>query len=196
MNLENYRIDVPDADIFYIPDFLSKVESKIMFHIFLDNIIWRQDDIKIFGKYIAQPRLTALYGDENKSYGYSNIRMLPNKWIPELLDIKQKIEERVAAKFTTVLLNLYRDGNDSNGWHSDNEKELGVNPIIASISLGAEREFQMKHKILDIKSKIYLSPGSLFVMRGETQKNWKHQIPKTKKIIEKRINLTFRNIVQ
>ena len=121
--------------------------------------------------------------------------MHPIIFTPTLFDIKSKIEKRLNSQFTSCLLNLYRNGQDSNGWHADNEKELGLNPVIASLSLGAERVFHMKHRNdKKEKLKINLTNGSLLVMRGKTQHHWLHQIPKTRKKVEERINLTFRII--
>jgi alkylated DNA repair dioxygenase AlkB len=156
---------------------------------------WQHDEIVVYGKKHHQPRLTALYGNEGKQYSYSNIIMNPHKWTKELLFIKNEIEEILPVNFTTVLLNLYRHGKDSNGWHADNEKELGLNPIIASVSFGATRSFHLKHNTInDAKLKINLEHGSLLIMKGTTQHFWKHQIPKTEKPVEPRINLTFRII--
>jgi alkylated DNA repair dioxygenase AlkB len=161
----------------------------------LQKINWQQDNITVFGKTHPQPRLTALYGNEGKPYSYSNITMQPHPWNSLLQKIKYLIEARTECQFTTVLLNQYRDGKDSNGWHADNEKELGTNPIIASLSLGTERVFQLKHNtIADAKKNIILEHGSLLLMKGSTQHFWKHQIPKTAKPIGNRINLTFRSI--
>ena len=159
------------------------------------EIPWQQDKITVFGQTHLQPRLTALFGNDGKTYSYSNIIMQPHKWNPLLVFIKNEIEEICLENFTTVLLNLYRDGKDSNGWHADNEKELGKNPVIASVSFGAERAFHLQHNsIKDAKQKIILEHGSLLLMKGTTQHFWKHQIPKTKKPIDERINLTFRII--
>jgi alkylated DNA repair dioxygenase AlkB len=187
--------DVPDASIIYYPNFFSTEEATILFDTLQKEIPWQQDDIKVYGKVYPQPRLTALFGNEGKSYSYSNITMHPNKWSPLLISIKEKVEKATEAIYSTVLLNYYRDGKDSNGWHADNEKELGTNPIIASLSFGAERMFQLKHNaIQNQKINIPLAHGSLLVMKGTTQHFWKHQIPKTTKPIGPRINLTFRII--
>lgn len=187
--------DVPDASIIYYPNFFSTEEATILFDTLQKEIPWQQDDIKVYGKVYPQPRLTALFGNEGKSYSYSNITMHPHKWSPLLVSIKEKIEKVTEAIYSTVLLNYYRDGKDSNGWHADNEKELGTNPIIASLSFGAERMFQLKHNtISNQKINISLAHGSLLVMKGTTQHFWKHQIPKTTKPIGSRINLTFRII--
>lgn len=192
---ESVVFDAPDATIIYYPNFFSKVEASILFDTLEKETPWQHDEIKVYGKVYPQPRLTALFGNEEKPYSYSNITMYPNSWTPLLLTIKEKIEQTVKVSFTTVLLNYYRDGKDSNGWHADNEKELGPNPIIASVSFGAERTFQLKHNfLLNEKININLEHGSLLVMHGSTQHFWKHQIPKTKKIIDPRINLTFRII--
>lgn len=187
--------DVPDASIIYYPNFFSTEEATILFDTLQKEIPWQQDDIKVYGKVYPQPRLTALFGNEGKSYSYSNITMHPHKWSPLLMSIKEKVEKTTEAIYSTVLLNYYRDGKDSNGWHADNEKELGTNPIIASLSFGAERMFQLKHNAIpNQKINIPLAHGSLLVMKGTTQHFWKHQIPKTTKPIGSRINLTFRII--
>ena len=187
--------DVPDASIIYYPNFFSTEEATILFDTLQKEIPWQQDDIKVYGKVYPQPRLTVLFGNEGKSYSYSNITMHPHKWSPLLMSIKEKVEKTTEAIYSTVLLNYYRDGKDSNGWHADNEKELGTNPIIASLSFGAERMFQLKHNAIpNQKINIPLAHGSLLVMKGTTQHFWKHQIPKTTKPIGSRINLTFRII--
>lgn len=192
---EKINFDLPNAIIEYYPNFFDADKSKTLFEKLLNEIPWQQDDIRVFGKIHPQPRLTALFGNEGKSYAYSNIVMQPHQWNPLLMFIKNEIEDVVHENFTTVLLNLYRTGKDSNGWHADNEKELGRNPIIASVSFGSERSFHLQHNTIpDAKLKITLEHGSLLVMKGETQHFWKHQIPKTAKTIEPRINLTFRII--
>jgi len=190
---EKISFDLPNADIIYYPNLFDAKKSNLLYEKLLYEIPWQNDTIKVFGKSHAQPRLTALFGNEGKPYSYSNIVMQPHVWNPLLMYIKNEIEEICQENFTTVLLNLYRDGKDSNGWHADNEKELGRNPIIASLSFGAERSFHLKHNsISDAKLKITLENGSLLLMKGETQHFWKHQIPKTAKPIGSRINLTFR----
>ena len=188
-------LNLPDAEVIYYPHFFDKDEAETIYAELINDIPWQQDDIRIFGKTHLQPRLTALFGNEGKSYSYSNIKMQPHHWNLLLQKIKAKVERVSNTNFTTVLLNQYRDGKDSNGWHADNEKELGTNPIIASISFGAERAFQLKHNSdKDQKKSIILENGSLLLMKGTTQHFWKHQIPKTAKPIGPRINLTFRVI--
>jgi alkylated DNA repair dioxygenase AlkB len=188
-------LNLPDAEIIYYPHFFDKKEADAIFDQLITEIPWQQDEIRVFGKVHPQPRLTALFGNEGKSYSYSNIKMQPHLWNQLLQKIKSSVENVCETNFTTVLLNLYRDGKDSNGWHADNEKELGINPIIASVSFGTERVFQLKHNtISNLKQNILLEHGSLLLMKGTTQHFWKHQIPKTSKIIGSRINLTFRVI--
>ena len=189
------NLRMKDADVVYHPNFFSKEESAIYFNSLLKNLHWKEDSIKVFGKTYLQPRLTAFYADNTKTYKYSNVTMLPCAFDGELLKIKNYIETKLKIKFTSCLANLYRDGKDSNGWHADNEKELGTNPIIASVSFGAERLFHFKNRYdKALKKKLNLEDGSLLLMKGKTQHNWLHQIPKTKKPIGKRINLTFRII--
>ena len=192
---EKITFTLPDAEIEYYPNFFEAHRSNDFFEKLQREIPWQQDDITVYGKTHPQPRLTALYGNEGKPYSYSNIVMQPNAWNPLLMFIKNEIEDLVVENFTTVLLNFYRDGKDSNGWHADNERELGRNPVIASVSFGAERSFHLQHNtIKEQKLKITLEHGSLLLMKGTTQHFWKHQIPKTAKPIGPRINLTFRII--
>jgi len=188
-------LNMKDADVIYYPNFFTQEQSNAYFNTLLNTIEWQEDTIKVFGKTYLQPRLTALYANNKNPYSYSNIIMHPKAFTKELNDIKNKIEKAVHIKFTTCLANLYRNGNESNGWHADNEKELGKNPAIASVTFGAERMFHFKHKYNpNLKSKLILNHGSLLLMKGSTQENWLHQLPKTKKLIGKRINLTFRII--
>ena len=148
----------------------------------------------MFGKEVLIPRCTSWYGDENMHYKYSGINNIPLPWTDELNELKAKVEQQANATFNSVLLNQYRDGNDSVGWHADDEKELGENPIIASINFGATRAFILKHNTTKEKIIIDLTHGSLLVMGGAMQHNWKHTIPKRKKVIDTRVNLTFRLI--
>lgn len=189
------KLQLPEADITYYPNFIAPKEATHIYETLLKETPWQQDDIKMFGKVYAQPRLTALYGTNQKSYSYSNIEMKPHKLTPLLQDLKQKVDTTCDENFTTMLLNYYRDGKDSNGWHADNEKELGANPVIASLSFGQERYFHLKHCTdKTLKHKILLQHGSLLLMKGETQHKWLHQIPKTARKINGRINITFRII--
>ncbi|TDE45993.1 alpha-ketoglutarate-dependent dioxygenase AlkB [Flavobacterium rhamnosiphilum] len=192
---EPIHLNLLDAEIIYYPAFFDKKEADAIYNELVNTIPWQQDEITVFGKKHLQPRLTALFGNEGKPYSYSNIKMQTHPWNLLLQKLKTKIENVSDDNFTTVLLNYYRDGKDSNGWHADNEKELGINPIIASVSFGAERTFQLKHNLYkDQKKSIVLEHGSLLLMKGTTQHYWKHQIPKTAKPIGPRINGTFRVI--
>ena len=192
---ETLKIKLSNAEIDYTPAFFNLEESRELFEAIYHQTNWIEDDIKVYGKLYKQPRLTAFYANNEKAYGYSNISMSPQPFTPVLNAIKLKNEKATEMTFSSCLLNLYRDGQDSNGWHADDEKELGENPVIASLSLGADRLFHLKHKnIKTLKHKLTLQNGSLLLMKGETQHHWLHQIPKTKKLIDKRINLTFRLI--
>ncbi|SDF22590.1 alpha-ketoglutarate-dependent dioxygenase AlkB family protein [Cellulophaga baltica] len=190
---EALHLNLPDSDLIYYPNFFDTVSADSYFALLREQTPWQQDDITVFGKKYAQPRLTALYANNDKAYSYSSISMRPHVFTKELLQIKDEVDTFAQTTFTTCLLNLYRDGKDSNGWHADNEKELGQNPIIASITLGEERFFHLKHRTnKNLKHKLLLEHGSLLLMKGATQHHWLHQIPKTAKPIQERINLTFR----
>lgn len=192
---EKICLDLPNAALEYHPTFFKEDEAHFYFNNLKEEIPWQQDQIKVFGKSYLQPRLTSLFATNGKPYTYSNITMHPHEFNGALLTIKKKLEASVGFTFTTCLLNFYRDGKDSNGWHSDDEKELGENPVIASISFGEARMFHLRHKSLkDQKHKLLLENGSMLLMHGETQHYWQHQIPKTAKKIGERINLTFRII--
>lgn len=188
-------IEIPDGDIAFYRQFFGAAESERLYSELLQQITWRQDSITLFGKTMLVPRLTAWYGDPGKSYSYSGIFMEPEPWTPTLIRIKNAIETVCRVSFNSVLINLYRDGNDSVGWHSDDEPELGRNPIIGSVSFGATRKFLLKHKRNPhLRVALELSDGSLLVMGGSTQHYWLHQVPKTARKVGPRINLTFRII--
>ncbi|MCB0457923.1 MAG: alpha-ketoglutarate-dependent dioxygenase AlkB [Flavobacteriaceae bacterium] len=190
------KLPLDDAEIFYYPNFISKKTADTYFQKLRKDTQWQQDVITVFGKTHPQPRLTALFGADRKTYTYSGITMYPTPFTKILLYIKESVVQVCNSNFNTVLLNLYRSGSDSNGWHSDDEKELGKNPVIASVSFGVERFFQLKNKKdTSLTYKLTLHHGSLLLMKGKTQHFWHHQIPKTKAPINERINLTFRNIV-
>lgn len=192
---EKIDLGLPESDIQYYPDFLEFEDANSYFQLLKETVPWQLDKIKVFGKIYDQPRLTALYGNNGKSYSYSGITMQPHPFTPALMELKQLVEEASEIEFSTCLLNYYRDGKDSNGWHADDEKELGTNPTIASLSLGAERFFHLRLKSDKTqKHKLLLEHGSLLLMQGETQHHWQHQIAKTAKKIGSRINLTFRVI--
>ena len=186
---------LPDAEIRYVPHFLPVSLANTYFDDLFHHIPWRQDPITVFGKTHLQPRLTSLHEHTLDSYSYSGIVMTPQPMTQTLQCIENRIYQLCDESFTTVLLNLYRDGKDSNGWHADDEAELGKNPVIASLSLGAPRFFHLRHN-QDPKQryKLLLEHGSLLLMGGETQHHWKHQVAKTAKKVGPRINLTFRKI--
>jgi alkylated DNA repair dioxygenase AlkB len=188
-------IILQNGRLVYIENFYTPAESDRIFKDLRQNTPWQEEVIKMYGKEITCPRRMAWYGDKGTDYVYSGIMHHPLPLTPTLTAIKQKVEEQAQHKFNSVLLNLYRDGKDSMSWHSDDEKELGINPTIASISFGAERIFKLKHKTdKTLKADILLKHGSLLIMTGELQHYWQHSIPKTAKPIAERINLTFREI--
>lgn len=194
-SMEPIQFDLPKADVYYHPGFLDKEEADYYYRHLLEELEWQQYYIKLFGKRRAQPRLSALYAESEAEYSYSGLTLKPLKFPPLLLRLQKKLEAVTNAGFTHCLANLYRDGNDSMGLHADDEKELGRNPVIASISLGAVRTFRLKYKEeKDLKLDLELDHGSLLLMQGSTQHFWKHELPKTKKKIPPRINLTFRKI--
>ena len=143
-DLAPIQLPLEDGEVIYYPGFFKGAYASEVFQKLYQETTWQEDDIKLFGKVYKQPRLTALHGENGKSYSYSGIKMYPRKFTPLLQTLKEKVEITTNHKFTTVLLNLYRDGNDSNGWHSDDEKELGNNPVIASVSLGGEKVLSIK----------------------------------------------------
>ncbi len=182
-----------DGEIFYYPALFARAESDAFFSLLRDGVAWKHEPIVIFGKSVMQPRLTAWYGDAGISYRYSGITMHAQAWTPALQKIKARVEEASQIKFNSALLNQYRNGGDSVGWHRDNEKELGPNPVIGSVSFGATREFQLRHcKDENLKASILLEHGSLLLMQGSTQHCWQHSVPKRKAALGTRINLTFR----
>lgn len=192
---DSFSPTIPDGTLYYYQDFFSVREADELFTQLLDTIPWQHDKITLYGKTYDQPRLTSLHSLENKPYTYSNIRMHPHPFTSELTEILNQIHSKNTNRYNSVLLNLYRNGKDSNGWHADNEPELGKNPSIASISLGGERYFQFKHRTKpNERYKLRLKHGSLLIMAGKFQHHWLHQIPKTAQDVDKRINLTFRKL--
>ena len=192
----DWQPELPGAKLRYYQRFLSVDRANYYYKNFLETIPWQQEDVKVFGKVYAQPRLTSLHSDSLSSYTYSGLTLQPNPMTKTLFELLNLIQTVCQHDFNCVLLNLYRNGSDSNGWHADNEKELGKYPKIASFSFGADRFFHFKHrKIKEQRYKMELHHGSLLLMEGEMQKYWLHQIPKTKRQLEPRINLTFRKII-
>ncbi|GAB4370216.1 MAG: alpha-ketoglutarate-dependent dioxygenase AlkB [Elainellaceae cyanobacterium] len=188
-------LSLPDADIWFDPAFLDSETSDRLFEQLKRTTQWKQEQITICGKTMPLPRLTAWYGDPGTEHCYSGITMIPQGWTPALLEIRAAVEAIAPVRFNSVLLNLYRQGQDSVAWHSDDEPELGQNPTIASVSLGATRRFKLRHKHQKtLKQSLDLTHGSLLLMQGSTQHYWQHQVPKTAKPVGDRINLTFRVI--
>jgi alkylated DNA repair dioxygenase AlkB len=184
-----------DGTVHYHGPILSPTESHDFYTHLLENIPWKHDEAVIFGKRIITARKVAWYGDLNFPYTYSGTTKQALPWTPELIALKATVEHLSGTLFNSCLLNLYHDGNEGMAWHSDDERSLGKDSTIASISLGAEREFRFKHKRSDDKVSVLLETGSLLVMKGTTQTHWLHSIPKSKKIKTPRINLTFRTMV-
>jgi alkylated DNA repair dioxygenase AlkB len=194
MGIED-RLDLPDPDVTFYPRFFSVEESDRLLGELNRTTTWRQEEIETDDATIPLPRLTAWYGDPGHAYTYSKITMQPEPWTEPLQEIKTRIEVVSLTTFNSVLLNLYRDGRDSVGWHSDDEPELGEMPVIGSVSFGGTRSFVLRHKERKVPDlELTLTHGSYLLMKGTTQRFWKHRVPKTTDPVEPRINLTFRRV--
>ncbi|RLU00241.1 alpha-ketoglutarate-dependent dioxygenase AlkB family protein [Ketobacter sp.] len=190
-------IELEDGEILWARRFYDEDTARQLYSRLQEEIPWRQDNIRIAGKEMPIPRLQAWFGDPGMNYTYSGMTLEPTPWSDTLLTIKEQIEDYGDHRFNSLLANLYRDEQDSVGWHADNEPELGANPVIASLSLGAERTFQLKHrKHPERKLALELASGDLLIMKGSLQHFWLHQIPKNRHPTEPRINLTFRRIIE
>lgn len=183
-----------DGEAYLVPNFISPLESAQMFNTLLDELAWERESITIYGRQVAVPRLVAWYGEPDAIYRYSGVTHTPQPWTPMLKDLRTRLEQFTHRPFNSVLANLYRDGNDSMGWHADKEQELGDEPYIASLSLGEERLFRLRHNKSKKSINLTLGSGSLFVMGGALQHHWRHTLPKTMQLKGPRINLTFRMI--
>jgi alkylated DNA repair dioxygenase AlkB len=183
-----------DGVVNYYRKILSSEEANQYFGLLMQNILWEKDEVIIFGKHITTKRKVAWYGDSEYLYTYSNATKRALAWTKELSELKQIVEKYAGTKFNSCLLNLYHNGSEGMGWHSDDEKPLGKNNTIASLSFGAERKFSFKHKQTKQIVSLVLEHGSLLIMMDATQNNWLHSLPKSKNIIQPRINLTFRTI--
>jgi alkylated DNA repair dioxygenase AlkB len=192
-----HRLRLVDASLDYVAGFLSPAEADAFLGRLQRDVPWQQHHVRIAGKRIPSPRLSAWYGDPGLTYAYSGMVLRTRGWIPVLADLRERVDATTSHHFNTVLVIRYRDGADSMGWHADDERELGPQPVIASISLGVIRGFSLAHRSRkDVPPvRIELEHGSLLLMAGETQKHWRHSLPKTRKPIGERINLTFRRIV-
>lgn len=192
------QLPLPQADVRLAAHFLAPAEAAVLLTELTATIRWRHEAIKLFGKEVMQPRLTAWYGDAGAAYRYSGLQLHPEPWTPRLLQLRRQVEAATGATFNSVLLNLYRHGQDSMGWHADDEPELGSEPVIASLSLGSSRRFRLRphpgrgpaHPPLGVE----LGSGSLLLMQGPTQRHWQHAVPKTAQPVGPRLNLTFRRI--
>ncbi len=184
-----------DGTVNYFGTILSVSDTIRYYETLLHQIPWKNDEAVIFGKHIVTARKVAWYGDANFSYTYSGTTKQALAWTPELAALKVIVEKLTGTVFNSCLLNLYHNGDEGMAWHSDDEKSLGKDSTIASVSFGAEREFRLKHKRGEEKISVLLESGSLLVMKGSTQSHWLHCIPKSKKIKTPRINLTFRTMV-
>ncbi|MDM7861714.1 alpha-ketoglutarate-dependent dioxygenase AlkB [Alteromonas sp. ASW11-36] len=190
-----YRLPMHDAEVIYIPNWLAAEKATQYYHKLAESLVWRQDTIRLYGKEHLIPRQQCWYGDSGAVYQYSGLDLTPLPWTEELQALKQACESASDAQFNSVLANWYQHGQHSMGMHSDDEPELGAQPTIASLSLGAERNFIFKHKRDKTRHSVLLEHGSLLIMAGMTQDHWQHGLNKTVKPIGGRINLTFRQIV-
>jgi len=194
-DLDKEDVHLPGAELSVYRHFFSIAESSNYLDRLHKEIEWKQEEIIVFGRKTPIPRLSAWYGDLGASYTYSGIVMSPIPWTPLLLQIRNRLIEATQSNFNSLLANLYRDGQDSVGWHADDEIELGDSPTIASLSFGESRKFKMKQKQKKgEKFSLDLNDGDLLIMKGDTQKNWLHEVPSSAKKMGPRINLTFRKI--
>lgn len=189
-------VAIQDGDVRYLPHLVLHLPDGEVLRQLIAGVAWRQEEVVAWGRKIRQPRLIAWYGDPGQIYAYSGIQLDPLPWTPVLRDIKTRVEQASRCTFNSVLLNYYRDEHDGIGFHSDDEPELGERPVIASLSLGEERKFVLKHKALKPVKPVHLqlASGSLLLMKGDTQRCWRHGIPKESRRCGPRVNLTFRTI--
>ncbi len=181
-----------DGRVTYDPSFLEPSFAEHAFAALTTEIAWAQDAMVLYGRRVAFPRLTAWYGDPGAAYTYSGIRNEPRAWTPLLRALRDRVAATSGARFNSVLLNRYRGGDDGMGWHSDDERELGAEPVIASLSVGAVRTFELRHRGDRERIALPLASGSLLVMSGATQRHWLHRVAKDRRATGARINLTFR----
>ena len=187
------EIPLPDGECYLLESFLAKPAADRFFDDIRDNAEWHQPRLTLFGKSVRSPRLAAWYGDRRAVYVYSGLVNQPLPWFAALRDLRAQVEAGCAARFNSVLINLYRDGDDAMGWHADDESQLAADAPIASLSLGATRKFVLRHRRRKLAPlQIPLRHGALLVMQGATQHHWQHAIPRTKRAVGARINLTFR----
>jgi alkylated DNA repair dioxygenase AlkB len=184
---------LPDGDVVFYPEFFPPAAADRLLQELRGTTAWRQEAIRLYGRDVPLPRLTAWYGDPGTGYTYSGIANVPAPWTPALLEVKQAVEPVAGVAFNSVLLSRYRTGQDGVAWHSDDEPEFGEDPVIASVSFGGTRTFQLRHKgDKNLRASVELTHGSLLLMRGSTQKDWVHRVPKTTREVPERLNLTYR----
>lgn len=190
------HLELPDATLHYDAHWLPPADADALLAALTRQIPWETHRIRIFGREVDSPRRSCWIGDPGASYAYSRVRFEPRPWPPALLAVRERISDAAGVAMNSVLANLYRDGRDAMGWHSDDEPELGPRPVIASLSLGGTRRFALKHRRdASLKSSLELVHGSLLLMAGDTQANWRHALPRTSRPVAPRLNLTFRRIV-
>jgi alkylated DNA repair dioxygenase AlkB len=190
------RLDLPDAQIDFESDWIAPAQASHLATALRDEIVWETHCIQLFGRSHDAPRLSCWIGDPDAVYVYSRTRFVPRPWTPTLRMLRERLRQALGMDFNSVLANRYRNGRDSMGWHSDDEPELGPQPCIASLSLGAARRFRLRHRRdRTLRHHLDLGPGSLLLMQGETQRFWQHALPRTARDCGERINLTFRRIL-
>lgn len=191
------RIALPDAELLLYRDFVADGERRELFARLQREIDWRSDRIRLFGRDCRIPRLQQFQGEPGLRYRYSGLTLEAAPWHPLVVRLRERLADVESTVFNCVLLNLYRDGDDSMGWHSDDEPELGPAPVIASLSFGATRRFVLRHRQnRDLpRTELALTDGSLLLMRGPTQHHWQHALPRSRRVAQPRINLTFRHIL-
>ena len=193
--MEWHRFDLPDADVRLVRLY-DAAQAQEYFARLRFEIPWERHRLRLFGREVDSPRLSCWIGDADAVYTYSRVRFEPQPWTPTLRELRNRLEETCAQRYNSVLCNLYRDGNDAMGWHSDSEAELGPAPSIASLSFGATRRFRLRHRSdKQLRLEIELASGTLLLMAGATQRNYRHDLPRSKALREPRINLTFRRIL-
>ncbi|HET6602687.1 MAG TPA: alpha-ketoglutarate-dependent dioxygenase AlkB [Xanthomonadaceae bacterium] len=188
-------IALADAELMFDPQFLALEEAADAFEALHREVPWEVHRIRLFGREVVSPRRSCWFGDPDAAYTYSGMHFPPRPWTPAVARLRERIAAACDCPFNSVLANLYRDGRDAMGWHSDDEPELGPAPVIASLSLGVARGFRLRHRRDRVRTlKLELTAGSLLLMRGATQRNYRHAVPRTARAVGARINLTFRTV--